>query len=58
LKLASGTVRADVILGDPEKEYRMYTHLDRSGNSDWNTLLPQNPLSFSEIHSLLTNVEG
>lgn len=57
LKLAPGTVRSDITLSSLDKEYRMYSHIDRNGISDWNTLLPQNPLSYSEIHSLLSSTE-
>ncbi|ADI37803.1 hypothetical protein [Waddlia chondrophila] len=53
LRLASGTVRADVALEMEHKAYHLYSHLSRNGASDWNTLLPQNPLSFSEIHQLV-----
>ncbi len=53
LKLAQGTVRADITLKSSGKKYQMYSHLDRDGVSDWNTPLPQNPCSYSEIHQLV-----
>lgn len=53
VKLASGTVRADVRLGPDGKTYPLYSHLARDAVADWNTPLPQNPLAFSEIHQLI-----
>lgn len=58
LKLAHGTVRSDVTLPHLDRGYRMYSDIDRNGISDWNTLLPQNPLSYSEIHTLIKNVQN
>jgi hypothetical protein len=53
LKLAQGTVRSDVFIPSLQKYYKMYSHINRPGISDWNTTLPQNVLSFSALHDLI-----
>lgn len=54
---ATGANHSVAALPKLQKEYLMYTHLDRGGISDWNTLLPQNSLSFSEIQQLISKME-
>ncbi len=47
ITLESNTVRADVSTQD--QYFKMYTKLERDGNTDWTIRLPGNPLSYEEL---------
>jgi len=55
--LTPGSVRVDVTLKDG-RTLVMQTDLNRDGKSDWSVVLPQNPLSYAELHAAVSKEIG
>lgn len=50
IKLATGTIRTDIVLPNTQDQLKIYAHLERDSKIDWEERLPQNPLSYSDLY--------